>query len=385
MGWRCGARNHGDGFVAQATRICDRGKGVGGAGSHCGGLRVLTTTRRRRLSLSAAALALVACVDIFHSTDDFRSRCEETPAACQPDAMVPIFRPSSPCALSPSEAKLQAERTCAWLGACESPIGSQQFSACVTRALRVFNCSIEPGQLAKGKTLDIWSCLTTVTDCDDVRRCLIGDRTEVCLESSTYLNCSRTSPGVRIGCRDKLIAFEDCAAWGQTCVAHEGRNDAECGGSTSESACTEGCIGGIALRACVSNGASTRDEGFDCSLRGDGRCENGGCTGPGVACSEGASVTCTYDEASLCFAGHQQTIQCGALGMKCQEGALARAWDPASACVGQSACTGDRCSGATLTSCSSAVERSVNCAAVSLGNCEIVTTVEGPRAACQKP
>jgi hypothetical protein len=299
--------------------------------------------------------------------------------------MPPVFRASNPCGLSPSEATLQAERACAWLGACESPIGSQQFAACVTLALRVFNCSIEPGQLAKGKALDIWSCLTTVTGCADVRRCLIGERTEVCLEASAYLNCSKSSPGVRVGCRDNLIAFENCAAWGQTCVAHSGRDDAQCGGSTSEASCNDGCIGASSLRGCVSRGASARDEGFDCSLRGDGRCENGACVGPGAACSEAATVTCTYDNASLCFAGRWQTIACGALGMKCLEGALPRAWDPSSACVGRSTCTGDRCSGATLISCSSAVERSVNCAAVGLGNCEVVTTVEGLRAACRAP
>jgi hypothetical protein len=336
------------------------------------------------LALLVPALGFVACVDLFHPTDDFRSRCEETPAACDAGAMVPIFRASKPCALSPSDAKLQAVRACAWLGACESPVGSQQFAACVTRALPVFDCSIEPGQLAKGKTLDIWSCLTTVNRCEDVRRCLVGEHAEVCSEPATYLNCSKSRPAVRISCRDGVSTFEDCAAWGQTCVAHDGRSDAQCGGSASPSTCTDGCIGGAALRACVIRGSSTRDEGFDCSLRGDGKCENGACAGPGVACSSDPTVACNYDDASLCFAGRLQTIRCGALGMKCQEGPLARAWDPASACVGPSACTGDRCAGAVLSGCSAGVERSVNCAAVGLGNCEIVTTAEGPRAACQR-
>ena len=292
--------------------------------------------------------------------------------------------PEAPCSLIPSEAKAEAERACSWLGACESPLGSHQFSLCVTKALAVFNCDVTPEQRAKGKTLDLWSCLTTVNRCEDVRRCLVGDRVDACDTPGSYLGCLPNAPGVRFDCVNKVISFEHCAAWGQTCVAHNGRSDVHCGGSMSPLACIDGCISSTALRACVTNAQGARDEGFDCALRGGGKCESGKCIGTGSACT-GTSTSCINDVATLCFGGHSQRINCATLGMKCSEGELTRAWDPTSACVGSGACTGDRCAGDTLFSCNSSVERSVDCSAVGLGKCTLIETTEGTRAACGKP
>ena len=342
---------------------------------------------RRLVLCASASLAFVACVDLFHSTDDFHTACENSPDAsgCHVDgqARAPAITVDAPCSLSPSEAAASAERACAWLGACESPVGGQQFSACMTKALAVFNCSIAREQHAKGKTLDLWSCLTTVDRCEDVRRCLVGEEVAACEKSGSYVNCLPAAPGVRFDCVNKAIAFENCAVWGQTCVAHTGQSGAQCGGSISPSACMDGCIS-TALRACVTTNEGARDEGFDCALRGAGRCESGQCLGTGDACT-GSEATCSDGVATLCVAARTQKIDCGSLGMKCREGALTRGWDPTSACYGDSPCTGDRCSGATLYSCTSSVERSVDCGVVGLGKCTLIETTEGTRGACGKP
>src|SRR5579862_5540965 len=80
---------------------------------------------------AAGCLWLLACSDLFHSTTDLLTACQldaqtpgcsaETGADANPEANTGV---TDFCAsFTPAEARLHAQNACAWLGACETPMG----------------------------------------------------------------------------------------------------------------------------------------------------------------------------------------------------------------------------------------------------------------------
>src|SRR5580700_684311 len=78
-----------------------------------------------------AALGPSAC-DLFHSTN-FATLCDVNPSAAPcTDARVDSgLAGTNFCAWTPTTARANATHACAWLSACELPLGSNDFGPCM--------------------------------------------------------------------------------------------------------------------------------------------------------------------------------------------------------------------------------------------------------------
>jgi hypothetical protein len=315
--------------------------------------------------------ALVACGDVLHSTSDIRTACEidAGQAGCGPS--VVDF-----CAWSRPEAERQAARACAWLGACESPVGGNAFGACVFQALLAYDCAANPNHRPKGAIARGWSCLAGVASCADVDRCV------------------RPQPSAPLAC-----AAEPCVLWGKTCVATDG--GAACTGGGGGLDCANGTgpqvCNGTAIHAC---GADGGDPGIDCAATGAQACsgfptasaplwlaclpesDGGACApSPGITCDDGGV-------AHACPTGATETLDCQALlgsPDACNAGAVDPAFDWSRACALDLPCSDDACVGGSVNSCARGRTFAGDCAMAGLGPCRLVAGEDGALGAACTP
>lgn len=321
--------------------------------------------------------SVVACVDLFHSTD-FPTLCDHDAAACAPDeggpvdALAPDAGPAEPidlCASSAAVARRQAERTCAYVGACLGPLEDTRFGECMMRALAAFDCSFNPSLRPRHATAVLWDCLSKASTCEAVELCVFGMPAPQCL-SGQYSACNLEPDGhgsfdagsVLVECRDKAPAGMNlCTLRGRSCARVDGTKSI-CAG-THGASCTgpARCEDTFAVQ-CRSFGGVDADEGMNCDLVGDGRCVKGGA---GVACapiataptcSGSAQIVCSDGGvAESCVAGSAVQIDCAAIGQDCSSDGVLPI-DPIAACQNMdagAACadTNDDCIANTLVSC----------------------------------
>jgi len=356
---------------------------------------------------------LVACFDLFHSTSDIRT-------ACQIDAQTPGCADAAPdaapdgaidfCAWPPATARDSAQRACAWLGACETPMGRNAFGTCVLQAELTYDCSLNPGHAARGKTRDLWACLSSVHSCADVDACVFPRGPQPCESPGDYTACGNASgptgdnDDVRVECADGGTTHgENCALWGQTCATDgvsgvcAGSRDAGIGCTMANRECY-----GTTLHWCTDGG----DVGIECADYGAGAC-NGFPTattaqwfaclpsGDAATCSATQSATCSGGFATSCPAGVVETIDCDGLlqaNGACVAGDLSPPFDWTSPCRlepapdGGGACA-ESCNGNVVGGCERGVPVSVDCVSVGLGACRMVTTDTGTEThpACAPP
>ncbi|MGH7270987.1 MAG: hypothetical protein ACREJ3_11205 [Polyangiaceae bacterium] len=340
---------------------------------------------RARLTLTVGAalaigmaVALAACIDLFHSTSDIVT-------ACEADASNPICRRrpvrqsvidagSNFCSWTPPEARQHAAHVCAWLGACQPPAGGNAFGACMVQALLAFDCASNPNHRAAGPSLARWECLLAAKTCADIDAC----------DSPPSGN-----PG-------------DSAAI--SCDA--GNDDGGCPGVDAGAGCTLSGCAGSALHWCADDGEGgpPLDVGIDCDGNGDRRCDIfpsrdagqwAACVASNdatsAACAPDASATCSGGIATSCPSGVVETIDCNTLlgqDAACAAGPLAPPFDWTSPCIViPSLCAGDACDDGGVTSCARGATFSVNCAQEGLLPCEIGGADAGgpPHAACSPP
>jgi hypothetical protein len=366
------------------------------------------------VSSLALGAGLVACFDLFHSTAGILDACQIDAQApgCTREASVPLPEasveagPTDFCAWSSAQARFEAQHACAWVGACESPMGDNAFGACMFQALLAYDCTANPNHRVHGKAHDRWDCLWRANSCADVHACVFSGVSVQCNGTSGTgcLNPGTAGGGsdVRIECVDGGAPHgENCAMWAQTC-ATDGTQGA-CAGSSGGLSCMQGqdtCTN-RQLHSCPAG----RDIGIDCSDNGAGQC-NGFPPGASqwVACiPEGDSGTCvpstvpTGGVALPCPTGIREEIDCQTLlqadsgSGSCNPQDAAPAFDWTSACVASPPvppCDGDAgdfCEGdAGLVSCARGVPFNVDCSLQGLGACQIVTTDVGTaqHAAC---
>jgi hypothetical protein len=383
--------------------------------------------RATPIALGAGALAigtcLVACFDLFHSTSDIVTACalDAQGPGCS-DAVAPVADAGTDaandfCAWQPVEARSHAEHACAWLGACESPLGRNAFGDCMIQALLAYDCTIAPAHPVAGKAHALWDCLWRVQSCGDVDACVFPGGPRGCASPEDYVSCANVdgvepaNGDVRMECVDgggdggslPNGHGENCALWGQTCAGPTG--SARCAGSTTGSfGCAPGslleCKNG-AVHGCAEAGASvTEDVGIDCTSYGDGRC-NGYPTsspqwvaceasGDGGACTPGLAVTCANGYATSCPAGVEERINCEALlsADGCNPSPLSPSFDWTSPCqVAGSTCTEECSDAGDVVGCARGATFTLHCAAEKLGACRMVTTDMGAaqHAACAPP
>jgi hypothetical protein len=369
-------------------------------------------TRSRTLVAVAATAAVFggACVDLFHSTD-IEMLCDRSPsdpqcrdgAAAKPDASTlpdggaADARPDV-CSWSSTEAREHALRACAWLGACEGPLGESAFGPCVVHAQLAYDCTANPGMRPAHDADTFWSCLATASSCTEVDRCVFPGGVPKCaaVAAGSFTGCSSTE-GVapRVKCASpgggRAEGVEPCIMLGQSCVK-EDDSTARCGGSLANVQCTQsGCSGTFAV-GCDDPASALIDVGVDCAASGAGRCEPsdaGPVCAPGNAaksCGAEKAAACEGTTVTSCLSGREIRVDCGPLGLPCNAAAAPSPFDIARACGNEpdaGACAGsDRCAGTRLEACGRGATYAVDCASVGLGSCAI-----GPsgHAACAKP
>lgn len=307
-------------------------------------------------------------------------------AGADADADVSRPRPRAPhpdfCAWSSDEARTQALRACAWLGACEGPLGESVFGPCVVRAMLAFDCHANPALRPAGAADELWACLATVGSCGDVDACVFPSGVPRC--EGMYTGCAAMS-SARVICetttRARARGVEPCALLGQTC-SRQDDVPARCGGVLGFTACPAGSCSRTGAVDCDPSGTPTFDDGIDCASIGGGACVVGD---GGPACAPGASATlcegdappvCDGDTVMTCVGGRQSRVDCSLLGLPCDVAVPVPAYDPTAACIrrqGADLCAeDDTCIDARhLRSCGRGATYEVDCEAVGLGSCRL--------------
>jgi hypothetical protein len=366
---------------------------------------------------AALGAGLVACFDLFHSTRDILTACEIDAqaigcgAADDGAADTGVDAPSSPAgdagrdicqgSTSPHD---RAAGACAWLGACETPMGRNAFGECMFEALLAYDCGANPNHRAQGTTHDRWDCLSHVTSCADVDRCIFPQGPPICGSAGNYTVCGAgdgSAPtDVRIECADGGARGENCALWGQVCSADSGSS--ACTGGGGLDCVASGCFGPTRteLRWCIGG----RDMGLDCADNGGQRCDGFpevdaarwvaflAEDAAGATCAPDAAAACSGGVAISCPSGVPERIDCASLLQSdagCSAGPLTPPFDWTSPCaVTPPTCTADSCTDAgMLLGCVRGAKVPVDCAALHLGPCRAVSTEIGTmqRSACTRP
>ena len=212
------------------------------------------------LIVAAAAISVVAaaaCVDLFHSTE-FDTLCARSPKdpQCGGGGAMNVDSSTLPdggganahldfCSWTSTEARAYALRACAWLGACEGPLGESAFGPCVVHAQLAYDCAVNPGMRPAHDAETFWSCLATVSSCADVDRCVFPGGVPSCapLDAGSFTGCSSaTGIAPRVKCASpggaRFEGVEPCIMLGQSCV-REDDSVAHCGGSLGTVQCTQ--------------------------------------------------------------------------------------------------------------------------------------------------
>jgi len=358
-------------------------------------------------SVVAISAALLACVDLFHGTQ-FDTLCTTSPSdpACGTDAAVAAdvaagdaadaARPRLDfCAWSSGKALDQALRACAWLGACEGPLGESAFGPCVVRAQLAFNCAATPTLRPIGAVDAFWSCLASVASCGDVDRCVFPEGVQPCIAvngGSSDVCGTKQNAGVRIRCAGpagRAAGIEPCVMLGKTCATESAASStAQCTGPKGFGCSTSDCSG-----SAVVDCPAGLDRGIDCAGFGGGTCAKATVSAtscePGRdagSCTVETAPTCNGSAVTLCANGKETWVDCSAVGLPCDVTELVAGYELTAACIdrGPTACNkADSCSnGATLESCGRGATFSVNCASLGLGACKLDAS---GRASCTAP
>ena len=350
-------------------------------------------------SIALGASTFVGCVDIFHSTDFGEA------------AKGPIDF----CSWSEPEAQSHAMKSCALLAACQSPVGENETGECIVHATFAYDCDANPNLPVAGNARAFWMCMAQASSCTDVASCVYSNPPSIDSKSSApscnaqatsaFTSCGNGgSAETRVDCQKPgaPAAGESCLAVGRECAAKPSGNEALCLGKEGATCTQSGCTG-TALDFCVdAGGGDSFDRGLDCADYGAGTCidvapssgdASVGYVGPTCApveagtCASAEGIRCLGSVALSCPNGFELQANCGALasGVTCRADSTAPAWDVTSACATESpACASDACSSdkKTLIACVRGSTANVDCASLGLADCAVVTTSDGPRAAC---
>jgi hypothetical protein len=364
-----------------------------------------------------AAVGLVACFDLLHSTDDIETACaiDASHPGCPHASTQVDVEDTDFCAWAPARAQTSAVHACAWLGACETPMGNNAFGPCYFRALMAYDCQANPNHPVRNEAHRLWDCLQRVKSCGDVDECVFAGPPPTCEGPGFFTGCA-TSTSIRVSCQDGGTtppprAFgENCALWGQTCAL--GASNSVCAGEATGVSCTDRSCDQVThkihLCAPLVDGGPAIDLGVDCTSNGAQSCAvlpsrdmpfwpaclpvSGAGEGDAGACAPSMSATCDdAGRAHSCLAGVGESLDCARLlgsPAGCNPGAIEPEFDWTGPCaVVPPECTSDSCDGNTLRSCERGHTFFADCSSTGLGGCELVTADPGgaPRAACAAP
>lgn len=330
-------------------------------------------------TLSYLFLLLASGCDIFHSTD-FVPACE---GGCGDG---PIDSGVTPFTTDTAQALSNAKQTCAWLAACEGPLGGNETGKCIANTILAFDQTTNPNRQPKGAARTYWQCLFNASaahSCSAIQACnpaMLGS-----CPPNPFVGCFG-GPTARIDCRvEKEIPIrENCGMYGQACA------NGICAGIQAQSCVSSGCFGTNA-KNCSDAGI---DIGRDCASVGNGTCADlfdaAVCTPEAMGtCNPSLTVTC--DDGGVahgCQAGIPESVDCKKISGGCAEGLYGPSEPPSNACVNLTpSCSDDLCTGGAILACVRGRQVAVDCATLGLKPCgtSIPTTPDGPRPACGKP
>jgi len=352
---------------------------------------------------------LVACFDLFHSTSGILSECQLDAQACDDDAAQVDAATDGGTDFSlftPEQAVAHAQYACAWLGACETPLGSNAFGTCMFDALLAYDVGANPNRPVRGEAHALWDCLWQVQSCADVAHCVFPAAQPVCSSNGDYTGCDKANRDVRVECVDGGAAVgESCGLTGRTCASNGSVGACAGAGGGAGLACTTSECSGTQLHWCGEGGV---DVGLDCASNGAGRCA--GFRFPGdtnvdwiaclassdAGCDASPSAQCSQGYETSCVSGVTEVLDCTELLQvldpsltTCVGGNLPQPFDWTSPCfVPDGGCTTDSCDGdGGVVGCARGAAYTVNCASQSLGPCAMVATNVGTamNAACSPP
>lgn len=349
------------------------------------------------IALSLAA-AIVACADLFHDTD--------SPNLCDVDAAAPGCAATSDagieiCATDHATAEKRALHACAWLAACENPIGKNATGECLVEALQAYDCQANPNRRPKLAAKTFWVDLATVKSCAEVDKAVLPKGVGTC-GGAGYIGCSQGggNESSRLQCPSSGQRYfgENCILQGKTCdalpkVGDAGNNSALCLGDKRR-ACTQSGCNGAHLAACDDAGL---DRGLDCSLFGKGECVPTGAQpacrpDSEIACASTADIKCTSGGvAESCVSGFKESVDCTYISGSAPDNCIAIPNAPlgtpaAAACRRSAGCSVDTCNAGKLVACVAGRGVTIDCSTDGLKPCnDAVSTLEGTRAACTKP
>jgi hypothetical protein len=358
--------------------------------------------KRVLVAIGLAFASAIACVDLFHSTNA-TSLCEIDANApgCSGDGGAPDVAPPDLCAGDSGVASSRALHACAWLSACEHPVGQNATGLCMANAILAYDCQANPNRKPKGKALAFWQCLLGIASCSDVAKCVMPDGVVPGCSAGGFIGCSQgaSNPSTRFDCvqpTDAAPAAENCQMRGQTCdsLDRDASNHAAlCVGPLAR-ACTtsSGCAAGGKLSLCDDAGI---DRGYDCADFGAAQCDPSGAS-PACApettgtCAGSNDINCTSGniKAQGCVTSAPEAVDCTPLsgpGTCNPIEAGSPGTIPSSACWVDGGCITDACDGGTLVACIRGRSLAVDCTALGLKTCNPIQTEEGNVASCASP
>jgi len=366
-------------------------------------LRVLFVTA----GVSAIA-AIVACGDLFHGTS-FDTKCTADASAkgCPRPPVTEL------CAVDIATALARAEHACAWLAACESPMGQNRTGLCIANALMAYNCEANPNRKPIGDAYQYWLALANADDCAGIVKAVAPAGKQAC----SPMNPNAPQPYTGCGSRDGVIGnpfsrvqcpvadsltkglYENCAAYGKKCSATSTNDLSQCVGAEAR-ACTTTKCSGQKLVNCDNDAGI--DHGIDCAQFGDGTCI---ATGASPACKPSSTtvlaatnvVRCGSDDiAKGAVTGFEESVNCKVFTGVVDGGTYPSpacvpidggsvGITPRDACQGKLGCTDDICDKSVLRACVQGNEIRFDCKDVGLGGCNpsVKTQEDDTHAACQ--
>lgn len=359
---------------------------------------------------SLAGACVIACVDLFHDTDDvFPRACAD--GGCS-DAPIGDGGPVGPVVVCESEASRAVETAktaCAWLGACAGPYGINEPGACMLEALRAYDCAVDPLNVPREDRAAFWSCLraaSSARSCGDVTRCVFPKSTHSCgtnLDTFACPNVGETAGAdrfVRVFCHAGEIAGgENCAAVGGHCLklgeapAYQGCSTAL--PPTEAPDCTRSsCQSGERLTVCsddLDGGVELAE--LECAQSGGGRCGSGIGAGPGcigfepntdASCQPDLKPYCSGKLATRCSNGVTEEVDCARLGLDCDATGAVQTHEACKVAAGDAGDAGSSCVSECdegdpdiLHACMRGLPVTVTCSQLGLGKCHDSVGADG--------
>ncbi len=255
--------------------------------------------------------------------------------------------PTNFCGWTSAMAHDKARRACAWLGACASGFGANDFGQCFDDAVRAYDCTISPMRKVTGKVHDYWDCLWQATTCADVTACVMRGVAPACAPGGSEVSACSASGDVGFDCPavgGTPTSLEACVGAGKVCDTTTGA--LVCAGSTGGCAASPpAACSGTRIFDC----SAMIDQGVDCALFG-GVCVKPVGVGPACtpavdagACVPTTTLTCLVGGVvSGCPAGTTETVDCSNLletSGGCNATNPGRPWDVSRGCKASGVCT----------------------------------------------